>query len=319
MHQKVTGSVRGDFIYSFRKVDLSQVDVIDFATHSEYVEQLVYGAATRYLAQVGRATTSELYRHIYQALIPFFVQYAQARNQGKGKDELASVEELFESQLDTMLKRRCNYVEDDGNAYWELPDEGIHYEQVVVEAAHEALKTKSLITVDDVHQRIYQRFAGDLLIDVSGRSDTFSTDLIENILRRSYRFIEEDRRWRLPATPEEEERLRRDRETYGERAMNRLLNALRDGRPAGVHNSKSVAAWVRHCTEHERWKDVLLLFPLLNRSDFTAEEWFELQNYHHFAVQQGDKEAEKVERQRTRQSKVQMEVLAFDEGKDENL
>ncbi|HIE28938.1 TPA: hypothetical protein EYP66_16815 [Candidatus Poribacteria bacterium] len=155
LHQKSKGSVLGDFIYSFRKVDLSQAEADDFAEHSEYIEQLAVGAASRYLARVGKASTSELYRHIYQELIPSFVQYAQWKNQGSGKENLAELDELIKSQLNTILRRSFDYKDD----MWQLRDMGLYYETTVVEAAKDALKERDSISVDDVYQRIYTLFS----------------------------------------------------------------------------------------------------------------------------------------------------------------
>ena len=224
LHQKSKGSVLGDFIYSFQKVDLSQMEADDFAEHAEYIEQLAIGAAARYLAQVGKASTSELYRHVYQELIPSFVQYAQWKNQGSGKENLAELDELIKSQLDTILRRSFDYKDD----MWQLRDMGLYYETTVVEAAKDALKENDSISVDDVYQRIYTLFSQSGAMDwveaLSKAEKEFGGQNLEGILRDSCEFVEEDGRWRLPKNDEEKANLTERKESRALRAFRQFLN-----------------------------------------------------------------------------------------------
>ena len=254
------GSVLGDFIYSFRKVDLSQTEADDFAEHAEYIEQLAIGAAARYLAEVGKASTSELYRHVYQELIPSFVQYAQWKNQESGKENLAELDELIKSQLDTILKRSFDYRDD----MWQLRDMGLYYETTVVEAAKDALNGKDSISVDDVYQRIYTLFsqggAMDMVEALSRTEKEFGGQNLEGILRDSCEFVEEDGRWRLPQSDEEKAKLTERKENRDLRSFRQFLNAWRESpRTAQISDVKVVERGLRWLREKGDYDTMLKL------------------------------------------------------------
>ena len=257
---KRQGSVLGDFIYSFRKVDLSQTEADDFAEHSEYIEQLAVGAAARYLAEVGKASTSELYRHVYQELIPSFVQYAQWKNQERGKENLAELDELIKSQLDTILGRSFDYKDD----MWQLRDMGLYYETTVVEAAKDALKEKDSISVDDVYQRIYTLFsqggAMDMVEALSRTEKEFGGQNLEGILRDSCEFVQEDGRWRLPKTDEEKTSLDERKKNMDLRAFRQFLNDW-EGNPrtAQISDVKVVERGLRWLREKGDYDTMLKL------------------------------------------------------------
>ena len=257
IQQRREGSVRGDFIYSFRKVDLSQIEIETFDIHSEFIEGKIVEAASGFLRTVRRASTSDVYRHVYQTLIPLFVQSAQIKNQGGSKDRIAEAEEFFKSQdLEHILEKHFRKTSD---GMWELQDITEYYEALALEAADDALRSKEWITVDDVHQRIYTRMptpSSGVLFDFDqSRGREFKPQMVEEILRDSDRLLEDGGRWRR-ATSEEQRRKQESASTRTKREVKRYLEGMLDRIP----KDSELCEWIGFCYQNELYQEAVDLF-----------------------------------------------------------